>query len=101
MTGGGVEPGWVWDEVSDLNYAHAAHVLSLPVGWLQEKVAAKGIPCTRYGKHVRFTPADIREIRRMHHAPAIATEPAALMHVVSDPEAIRLALLADERRRAA
>lgn len=99
MNGAEVKPGWVWDEVSDLNYTHAAHVLDLPIGWLKEKAPAGEIPCTRYGKHVRFTPDDIREIRRMHHVPA--AEPAALTQVVSDPAQIRMALLADQGRRAA
>jgi hypothetical protein len=76
-----VEPGWVWDEVSDLDYVHAGRVLRLPVGWLKEMAPAEKIPCTRYGKHVRFTPDDIREIRRMHRVavagiPAPTPEPA-------------------------
>lgn len=101
MNADAVEPGWIWDEVSDLNYVHAAHVLGLPVGWLKEKVPAKKIPCTHYGRHVRFTPADIAEIRRMHHVPATKPLAQTLVQVVSDPEQIRLALLADARRSAA
>lgn len=99
MTGDIVEPGWVWDEVSDLNYAHAAHVLNVPVGWLKEMAPAKKIPSTRYGRHVRFTPDNIREIRRMHYVPAV--QPQVLVQVVSDPEQVRMALIAAEGRRAA
>lgn len=67
-----VEPGWVWDQVSDLDYDHAAYVLGLPVGWLKEKAPKGEIPSTGYGKHVRFQPLDITDIRRMHrrNAPA-------------------------------
>lgn len=65
-----VAPGWVWDQVSDLDYDHAAQVLRLPVGWLKEKAPRGDIPRTQYGKHIRFTPDDIREIRRMHRQPA-------------------------------
>lgn len=96
-----VEPGWVWDEVSDLDYVHAAHVLRLPVGWLKEMAPAGKIPRTVYGRHVRFTPDDIREIRRMHRVP-VANAPMA---VVVDDDAyratVRAALVANELRSAA
>lgn len=96
-----IAPGWVWDGVSNLDYIHAAHVLGVPVGWLKEKVPALGLPHGRYGKHVLFTPDDIAEIRRMHHVAATQPQTQTLVQVVSDPEVIRLALMADECRRAA
>lgn len=96
-----IAPDWVWDEVSDLDYSHAARVLRLPVGWLKEKAPAEEIPCTRYGKHVRFTPDDIREIRRMHRkAPAGAPVLAAVAGDEDRPQ-IRAALLKAESRNAA
>lgn len=96
-----VEPGWVWDEVSDLDYAHAAHVLRLPDSWLREKVPELNLPHSEYGRHVRFTPDDIAEIRRMHHKP----ETNAPLALARDGEAhnarLRAALVAADRRRAA
>lgn len=64
-----VEPGWVWDQVSSLNYDHAAKVLGVPAEWLKKRVPEGGFPHSRYGKHVIFTPEDIAEIRRRHRVP--------------------------------
>lgn len=69
-----VKPGWVWDEVVDLDYIHAAHVLGVPVGLLRKGVPAKRLPHMRIGKHVRFGTREIAEIRRMHHQSAATTD---------------------------
>ncbi|NUQ98893.1 MAG: hypothetical protein HOY79_20810 [Streptomyces sp.] len=64
-----VKPGWVWDEVSSLDYAHASIVLGVPVGWLKKAVPAGKVKHSRLGKHVVFTPDDIAENRRMSSQP--------------------------------
>lgn len=86
-----VEPGWIWDQVSDLDYAHAALVLRLPEGWLKQMAPAERIPSTKYGKHVHFTPENIAEIRRMHYRPVRgAAEP---VEIETQRAAIRAALV--------
>lgn len=57
--------------MSDLTYQEAAAELSLPVSWLQKKVAARQIPHRRYGRHVRFADDDIAAIRALHSSAAI------------------------------
>jgi excisionase family DNA binding protein len=42
--------------------AEAAQMLQVPESWLRKKVAARLIPCTFLGKHLRFSDADITEI---------------------------------------
>lgn len=93
-----VEPGWIWDQVSNLDYVHAAHVLGLPVGWLKEKASADDLPRGFYGKHVRFTPDDIREIRRIYSWAANAPVVAVLGDNEADRAKIRAAL---QRQQAA
>lgn len=62
--------------MSDRTYEQAAQELNLPVSWLQKKVAARQIPHTRYGRHVRFTENDLTAIRTLHSAAPLV--PAAL-----------------------
>lgn len=52
--------------MSDRTYEEAAAELNLPKSWLQKKAQAHLIPHTRYGRHVRFTDADIAAIRALH-----------------------------------
>ncbi len=54
--------------------AEAAQVLRVPESWLRKKAAARVIPCTFVGKHLRFSSADLAEIveagarqPRQHH----------------------------------
>lgn len=68
-----VDRDWVWDEVSNLNYDHAAVVLGVPVGWLKEKVPAGEVQHSRLGRHVVFTPDDIVENRRVSCRPVAAS----------------------------
>lgn len=42
--------------------AEAAEILSVPESWLRKKAAARVIPCTFLGKHLRFSDADITQI---------------------------------------
>jgi len=45
-----------------LTIAEAAAVLNVPENWLRKKVAAHAVPCTRLGKHVRFTNEHLDQI---------------------------------------
>jgi excisionase family DNA binding protein len=40
----------------------AARILKVPESWLRKKAAARVIPCTFVGKHLRFSDGDITEI---------------------------------------
>ena len=53
--------------------AEAAEVLKVPESWLRKKAAARMIPCTFLGKHLRFSDEDISKIVR-----AGAKEPLSL-----------------------
>ena len=39
--------------------AQAAQLLAVPESWLRRKAAARVIPCTFLGRHLRFSPADL------------------------------------------
>lgn len=45
-----------------LTFAEAAERLSVPESWLKNRVAARQVPHTRLGKHVRFTEAQLDQI---------------------------------------
>ena len=42
--------------------AEAAEILSIRESWLRGKAAARAIPCTFVGKHLRFSDEDIAQI---------------------------------------
>jgi len=42
--------------------AEAAQILKVRESWLRNKAAARIIPCTFIGKHLRFSDADIAEL---------------------------------------
>jgi excisionase family DNA binding protein len=42
--------------------AEAARILKVPESWLRKKAAARVIPCTFLGKHLRFSDDDITKI---------------------------------------
>jgi excisionase family DNA binding protein len=44
--------------------ADAAEILTVPESWLRKKAAARVIPCTFLGKHLRFSDEDIDAIVR-------------------------------------
>jgi excisionase family DNA binding protein len=44
--------------------AEAAQLLAVPESWLRRKAAARVIPCTFLGKHLRFSAADLAAITR-------------------------------------
>ena len=42
--------------------AEAAEILKIRESWLRTKAAARAIPCTFIGKHLRFSDDDIAQI---------------------------------------
>jgi excisionase family DNA binding protein len=42
--------------------AEAAEILRVRESWLRDKAAARAIPCTFIGKHLRFSDTDITQI---------------------------------------
>jgi len=42
--------------------AEAAEIMSIRESWLRGKAAARAIPCTFVGKHLRFSDDDIAQI---------------------------------------
>lgn len=44
--------------------AEAAEILRIRESWLRAKVAARAIPCTFIGKHLRFSESDILQIKQ-------------------------------------
>jgi excisionase family DNA binding protein len=40
----------------------ASELLQVPASWLRKKAAARTIPCTFVGKHLRFSRADLAAI---------------------------------------
>lgn len=54
--------------------AEAAQLLKVPESWLRKKAAARVIPCTFVGKHLRFSSDDLAKI-----ISAGARQPASLV----------------------
>jgi excisionase family DNA binding protein len=50
--------------------AEAAAVLRVRESWLRRRAAARQIPCTFLGRHLRFSPADLAAIVADHAEPA-------------------------------
>ncbi|WP_374112684.1 helix-turn-helix domain-containing protein [Streptomyces sp. MNU89] len=48
----------------------AAELLQIPASWLRKKAAAGLIPCTRVGRHLRFSTADVETVIRDGARPA-------------------------------
>ncbi|WP_345364350.1 helix-turn-helix domain-containing protein [Actinoallomurus liliacearum] len=49
----------------------AAELLKVPESWLRKKAAARAIPCTFLGKHLRFSDDDLEEIVRSGSRPPV------------------------------
>lgn len=60
-----------------MNVKQAAAVLNISVSTLQKLVAARKVPFTRVGRHVRFTSEHIAQIIAMGEEP-VASAPLAL-----------------------
>jgi excisionase family DNA binding protein len=56
-----------------LTVEEAAELLSVPVSWLKKRVANHAVPCTRLGRHIRFTREQLAGIVEA------AADPAAVM----------------------
>ena len=58
--------------------AEAAAILKVRESWLKTKAAARLIPCTFVGKHLRFSDGDIAEIMKAGaRQPVTTREPRA------------------------
>jgi excisionase family DNA binding protein len=51
--------------------AEAAQQLRVRESWLRKKAAAREVPCTFLGKHLRFSPADLATIIASSARPAV------------------------------
>jgi excisionase family DNA binding protein len=51
--------------------AEAAQQLRVRESWLRKKAAARAVPCTFLGKHLRFSPADLAAIVAASARPAV------------------------------
>src|SRR2546423_640805 len=51
--------------------AEAAQRLRVRESWLRKKAAARQVPCTFLGKHLRFSPADLAAIVAASARPAV------------------------------
>ena len=50
--------------------------MAVPESWLRRRVTARLVPCTRLGKHLRFSHADLVPIAAAAARPAAAAVPA-------------------------
>jgi excisionase family DNA binding protein len=63
--------------------AEAARVLRVRESWLRRKAAARQVPCTFLGKHLRFTAADLAAIAAAAQ-PAVGRRPCRRAPTVRD-----------------
>lgn len=96
-----VAPDWVWDQVSNLDYAHASVVLGVPVGTLKEKALRGEIPSCKLGKRRLFSPANIAAIRAASLCPAKTASPVQAVPAYTDDDAYRATVRAALERAAA
>jgi excisionase family DNA binding protein len=55
--------------------AEAAQLLKVRESWLRKKAAARQVPCTFLGKHLRFSPADVAAIITAAAQPPVGRRP--------------------------
>jgi excisionase family DNA binding protein len=55
--------------------AEAAELLRVRESWLRKKAAARAVPCTFLGKHLRFSPVDLAAIVAAAARPATGRRP--------------------------
>jgi hypothetical protein len=55
--------------------AEAAGILKVRESWLKTKAAARLIPCTFIGKHLRFSDDDVAEIMRAGSRQPVTSRP--------------------------
>ena len=56
-----------------LTLAEVATLLSVPESWLRKRVASHTVPCTRLGRHIRFTRQQVDQIVLAAHQPTLPT----------------------------
>lgn len=61
-----------------LTVQQAAAQLNVPVSWLRGRVANRAVACTRLGRHVRFTQAQLAAIVAAAEQPRTDDPPAGL-----------------------
>ena len=54
-----------------LTVEQAAAVLAVPTSWLKQRVSARSVPCTRLGRHIRFTRDQLVAIVTASEQPAL------------------------------
>src|SRR5689334_21356052 len=64
--------------------AEAAELLKVRESWLRKKAAARQVPCTFLGKHLRFSPADLAAIINSAAEPAVGRRPRRRAPTVRD-----------------
>jgi excisionase family DNA binding protein len=64
--------------------AEAAQLLKVRESWLRKKAAARQVPCTFLGKHLRFSPADVAAIITAAAQPAVGRRPGRRAPTVRD-----------------
>jgi excisionase family DNA binding protein len=64
--------------------AEAAQLLKVRESWLRKKAAARQVPCTVLGKHLRFSAADIAAIIAAAAQPAVGRRPRRQPPTVRD-----------------
>jgi excisionase family DNA binding protein len=64
--------------------AEAAQLLKVRESWLRRKAAARQVPCTFLGKHLRFSPTDLTAIITAAAQPAVGRQPRRRAPTVRD-----------------
>lgn len=59
-----------------LNKEQLAEVLGVPVSWVRNAITARSIPHRRVGRHVRFAPEDVADLKAQIFEPAITDTPS-------------------------
>src|SRR5436305_1587136 len=68
--------------------AEAAELLKVRESWLRKKAAARQVPCTFLGRHLRFSPADLTAIITAAAQPPAARRRRGRASTPRDPDLI-------------
>src|SRR5437899_11853362 len=68
--------------------AEAAQLLKVRESWLRKKAAARQVPCTFLGKHLRFSPTDLATIIAGAAQPPVGRRRPARGSTPRDPDLI-------------
>jgi excisionase family DNA binding protein len=69
--------------------AEAARLLKVRESWLRKKAAARQVPRTFLGRHLRFSATDLAAIVTTAAQPAVGRRPRRRAPTVRDPDLIR------------